>query len=630
MADDKLFPESGDQTPTGGHPGQSLDQAAGAAAYVESAADSGGIDLGGLLAPSPEGPVSADPFPLDPFPAEPAPAAAKPAPAPPRSGSKKTSAPPPPAPASDFPEDALGAAGPAVSVPGPTPEKSGGPMVIFVTLSTFWHWFWSKFTAIPPLDDIFDRLLMGLGLQRKPGSMLRRANALAQKGRLVEAVRFYRDLLTLRPLAVAGYDGLGRAYFRMGLSEEANREFGIAESLERLLHNRDDLEAAASLALGFLERKQAKIAVSMIEPVLIAHFYSPGNRDLLKAMGRVYTELRANKKTYQIYSAGLAQHPDDYEFHISKGEAEVRAGNLAEGERLIHWGQVMKRLRENPRDAKAKMAMGEMYLKEQKTEEGLKALREAAIIQPDNVGLRWRLFNLYQKQGNYDESLKYFLEVMALEPDNEDLQYRLADFYRRNNHRDEALVICRTLTSQHPREPRPHALLGEILVEMGSFEEGQKMKELAQTLECGLKASPNHQDTVQFMKYLFRTGQNEEGREWLERGLAKWPYHGELVLTKVKLLYQEYRYQEAMALLKRLISVKPDVAEPHIWIAMCHQRLGDNMGALAESQLATRLAPKSYTAHKVLGDILKEQKKLSQANAAYEVAEMMRQVSAKK
>jgi Tfp pilus assembly protein PilF len=81
--------------------------------------------------------------------------------------------------------------------------------------------------------------------------------------------------------------------------------------------------------------------------------------------------------------------------------------------------------------------------------------------------------------------------------------------------------------------------------------------------------------------------------------------------------------------LKRLISVKHDMAEPHMWIAMCYQRLGNHMAALAEAQLATRLAPKSFTSHKVLGDILKEQKKISQANAAYEVADMIRLTNTK-
>lgn len=632
MADDKLFPESQtntdqlfqDQPQAGGAP---LDPAAGASVYLESAADSGEINLDDL-SPFPPPEASTPPKIASPAKSKGPKAASKPKPADPKGRLAAQPAP-------DFPSEALNlsASGTAAGAPGTAspaatiPAADQGRMtIIFVGLKSFWEWLWSKIAAIPPIDDIFDRILFSLGLQRRPGGMLRRANTLAHKGRLAEAVKWYRDYLALRPLSVAGYDGLGRVYFRMGLSEEADREFVIADSMERILHNRDDIDAAAALAEAFLERKQAKISVSLIEPVLIAHFYTPGNSQLLKTMGRVYTEMRSTKKMYQVYEAGLAQYPDDYEFHILKGNAEIKMGNVAEGERLIRWGRLMKKLKENPRDANAKMAMGEIFIKEQKQDEGLRQLREAAALLPDNPGIRWRLFNLYQKQGNYEESLKYFLEIAAMEPDNEDLKYRLADFYRKNKHREEALSIYEEMADKHPREPKPRALMGDLMNEMGNFEEGQQMKELAQTLECGLKANPDHKETVRFMKYLFSIGANEEARQWLERGLAKWPYHGELVLTKVKLLYNEYRYKDAVGLLKRLISVKPDVAEPHIWIAMCYQRLGDNMAALAESQLATRLAPKSYTAHKVLGDILKEQKKLSQANAAYEVAEMMRHV----
>ena len=627
MADNKLSNPFEEQSQAGGAP---LDQAAGASAYMEAAADNSEINLDDLLG-TPAGPAPAVPAGsqdqgisgLE------APTAVPPAgPVPPKADFGGLNAAAAPADtASDFPKEALKA--PSVPAGKNDGQESGGEKthntIIIVTIQNFFQWLWSKVKGIPPLDDIFDLILSALGLQRKPGSMLRRANALAHKGRLVEAIQWYRNLLALRPLSIPGYDGLGRVYFRMGLAEEANREFTIADSLERILHNRDDIEAAASLAQAFLERKQPKIAVSLVEPVLVAHFYSPNNSDLLKAMGRVYTELRANKKMYQVYQAGLSQYPNDYEFYVLKGEAEKKLGNLAEGDRLIRWGRLMKRLKENPNDANAKMAVGELCLKEQKIEDGLHALKEAAALQPQNTGVRWRLFNLYQKQGEYDDSLKYLLEIVALDPENEELQYRLADFYRKNKHKDEALTIYRELADKHPRDPKPHALMGEVLAEMGSFEEGQKMADLAQTLEGGLKANPDHKETVRFMKYLFNTGQYDEGLKLLERGLGKWPYHGELVLTKVRLLYNEYRYKEAVALLKPLISIKPDMAEPHIWVAMCYQRLGDNMAALAEAQLATRLAPKSYTAHKVLGDILKEQKKLSQANAAYEVAEMMRQ-----
>lgn len=609
MADDKLFNDNKD-APAGGL--RFPDPATGASTYMEKAADSGEIDLDDLLSPPDQPPLRSE---LQGFVKKPEPAG-HPVPNQAAGGL-----------ASDFPEAAL--SGGAAAAPAPESPK-GGRTIIYNSFYGFFGWFRGLWSAIPPLEDIFDSILASLGLQRKPASMLRRAHVLAHKGRLVEAISRYREVLLLRPLTISAYDGLGRAYFRMGLTEEADREFTIADSLERILHNRDDIEAAASLASAFLERKQPKISVSLIEPVLIAHFYSPNNRELLKAMGRVYTELRASKKMYQVLSAGLAQHPEDYEFYIMKGNAEIKLGNISVGERLIRQGRLMKKLKENPEDASAKMALGELLIKDDRIEEGMRRLREAAQVDVKNTGVRWRLFHLDMKQKNPNEALKYLLEIIDIEPENEELQYRLAEFYRRHHHKEEAVDIYRALIDRHPRDPRPHSLLGETLNELGSFEEGQRMKVLAQTLEGGLKANPDHKETVAFMKYLFSTGQTEEANEWLERGLARWPYHGELVLTKVKQLYNEYRYKEAVAMLKGLIATKPNVAEPHIWIAMCYQRLGDNMAALAEAQLATRLAPKSFTAHKVLGDVLKEQKKLSQANAAYEVAEMMRHAHERK
>jgi tetratricopeptide (TPR) repeat protein len=482
----------------------------------------------------------------------------------------------------------------------------------------------SLWKRIPPLEDIFDMCLTAMGFQRKAGSMLRRAQSLAAKGRHAEAIKWFKYILYLRPLTIAAYDGLGRVYFRMGLTEEANREFTIADSLERLVNNRDDLDAACSLAKALLEHKQAKMAVSLLEPVLIAHFYHPNNSDLFKKMGLLYAELRATKKLYQVYEAGLIQHPDEHEFYILKGNLDIKLGRVAEGEKLIRWGRLMGRLKENPADVNANMAFGEMCIKENKIPEGLSHLKEAAVLSPENSGIRWRLFNLYQKQGQFNEALRYFLEVVAIEPDNEELLYKLADFYRKNHHFDEALEIFRKLSAKHPREPRPRAMMSNVLSDMGQLDEAQNFKTLADTLTIGLKPEPDHRETVIFMKYLFSINQNEEAKEWLNRGLVKWPYHGELIITKVKILYNEYRYKEAVNLLKRLISVKHDMAEPHMWVALCYQRLGNHMAALAEAQLATRLAPKSFTCHKVLGDILKEQKKISQAHAAYEVADMIR------
>ena len=166
--------------------------------------------------------------------------------------------------------------------------------------------------------------------------------------------------------------------------------------------------------------------------------------------------------------------------------------------------------------------------------------------------------------------------------------------------------------------------MARSLGDLGQKDEAEKAQELANTLAIGLKEEPGHREFVTFIKRLFSVNANKEAAEWLGRGLARWPCRVRLIMTKAKILRDECRYKEAVNPLKRLISAKRGVAEPHMWMALCCQRMSDNMAALAEAQLAARIAPKSRAAHKVLGDILKERKKLSQASAACEVADMIR------
>ncbi|MEW5723838.1 MAG: tetratricopeptide repeat protein, partial [Thermodesulfobacteriota bacterium] len=116
----------------------------------------------------------------------------------------------------------------------------------------------------------------------------------------------------------------------------------------------------------------------------------------------------------------------------------------------------------------------------------------------------------------------------------------------------------------------------------------------------------------------------EDAENKLEEFLLKWPDSHDLKVIHGRILFKNGNYLEALGILKEVAQAREDWAEPHIWMAMAYQRLGDSMSALAEGQLATRLAPKSHTAHRVLGDILREQKKFSMAENAYEMAENLR------
>lgn len=518
---------------------------------------------------------------------------------------------------------------------GGEPAAAGGPAQGGVPKSFYRRWlaFWSQVAAwrreLPNLADIYVWLLSLFGFRLKPEKLLRYAHSLAIREKWPEAIAAFNQVIALRPLNIMARNSLGQVYHHLGRTEQAETELAIAASLEILIVDRNNLEAAAKLARALVKKGRPREAVSLVEPILAAHLFSPGNFELLKAMAEVYQLTHHKKKEAQVYQAGLAQYPKEADFYLLQGEMALKDSNILEGERLLTVGRILSRLSVNPNDVGALTSLGELYVSENRLKDGLPLLARAAGLEPHNIGLRWRLFNLHQKSQEAEEALKYLLEIVALRPDDEEIQYRLADFYRKNQGLEQALAIYRDLAKAHPFDPRPHEALGATMTEAGEFEKGQEYLELAKILGYGLKPRPNHRESVAFMKFLFNSGHNKQGWEWLEKALLKWPYSGELLLTKIKILYARGHYQEAVSLIKRLLSVKNDSAEAHMWLALCHQRKGNNLAAVSEAQLAARLAPKSFTVHQVLGDILKEQKKLSPANAAYEAASMLRKSAAK-
>lgn len=131
--------------------------------------------------------------------------------------------------------------------------------------------FWSKLRAWwrnpPTLSDIYVWFLALFGLRLKPEQLLRRAHSLAIREKWGEAVAAYQQVIVFRPLNTVAYDSLGQVYRHLGLTEKAEVEFTIANSLVALIADRNNLEAAAQLVKAMVVRGQPKEVISLVEPV---------------------------------------------------------------------------------------------------------------------------------------------------------------------------------------------------------------------------------------------------------------------------------------------------------------------------------------------------------------------------
>lgn len=432
-----------------------------------------------------------------------------------------------------------------------------------------------------------------LSMGTSPEALVKKAGDLAAKEDIMGAADAYKEALSKDPAFVPAYDGLGKMYFRMGFRDEADREFIIADGLEKLENTLDDVEAGVKMGRALLDKGLIALAVTKLEPMLEKH---PRRPELLKVMAICYKALEDADRARELFRTGLDLRPTDVDFYLQLSGLEIRAGNRKEGEDLTNTARLLAGCASDPNDEISRYNLGQRFFDRDLFDEAAVYLRQAVEIVPAYLDAWVLLGQTYRQLGLEPASVDALKQASRLAPD----------------------------------DPRPQRALAEVYHEMGRFSESRSAKEVASILEGGGTETKDPQKAARFLKYLLSIGKTEKCRTRLNRFLAQWPDSPELRLIHGRLLFKDNLYQEALDVLKGIAEEKENLAEPHIWMAMAYQRLGNTMSALAEGQLAIRLAPKSHVAHKIMGDIYREQKKFNMAENAYEVAENIREAKDKK
>ncbi len=441
--------------------------------------------------------------------------------------------------------------------------------------------------------NLFTWLLTVLGLGKSAAVLVKKADGMAAKEDVMAAVEAYKEAQGSDPEFVAAYDGLGKLFFRMGFRDEADREFAIADGLEALGNDPNNVEAAVKMGRAFMDKGLNSLSIRYLEPLLANH---PHNTDLLKVLGLNYRNTDELKKGRECLRAGLDLRPCDPDFYMYLGQLEIKAGNKAEAENLLNISRLLSKALADPLDAQS----------------------------------RHELMRYFAARGLHNEAAEYGRQALQIAPENAEAWLYLAEVYQTQGLDPAALDALNQAARLLPEDPRPHKALGTLLHKMGRFADARSAKELAQVLEGGQDGPMDAQQAARYVKLLLGRGKQQEAEKRLEDYVRRWPESQDLLLLQGRALFKKKHFKEAAIILSQVAQEKEGWAEPHIWLAMCYQQMGDKMSALAEGQLAIRLAPKSHVAHKVLGDIYREQKKFSMAENAYEMAENLKASQKKK
>jgi tetratricopeptide (TPR) repeat protein len=237
-------------------------------------------------------------------------------------------------------------------------------------------------------------------------------NALAQIGRVQEAMDRYQQALRIKPDYAEAEYNWAVALDKLGRVQEAIPHYEQVVRLEP-----DDAEAQNNLAVILGQAGRIEDAIRHWEQALKI---KPDFAEAHFNWGNVL--LRAGKlpEAAGQYEQALQIKPDLAEAHYNLGNVFLQAGRLPEA--VGHYGQA---LRIKPDFVLAHINLGMAVDQLGRTTEAIQHCEQALRIQPDLVLAHINLGIALARVGRADEATEHLDKVLRLEPDSAEAHYDL-------------------------------------------------------------------------------------------------------------------------------------------------------------------------------------------------------------
>ena len=222
----------------------------------------------------------------------------------------------------------------------------------------------------------------------------------------------------------------------------------------------------------------------------------------------------------------------------------------------------------------AHLNLGNVCIKEKKTDEAIQQYRKALKIHSNYADAHYNLGIALGLQGRYDEAIKEYSTVLRLEEDHWRARFCLADALAKTGQLDEAISHYQKLIQAHPDDAEVYNNFALALAKKG------KTNEAIEYYNKCLKINP---DSVEVL--------NNLGNALLEQG----------------------EFGRAVAHFKKALSLKPSFAETHYNLANVLRQMGQIDEAAVYYREALQLIPDNVDAYYGLGLVLTQQKKYDEA-----------------
>jgi tetratricopeptide (TPR) repeat protein len=324
-------------------------------------------------------------------------------------------------------------------------------------------------------------------------STLDTAQALHLQGRLAEAERLYRQVLSREPDAILALGGLGALAYQHGRADEAASLFARGVVIRP---QEPGFHANLGEALRLLKRFDE--ADGHIRRALEL---DPGLPDAWNTRGLLAQDRGRHAEAEQAFRAAIRLRPGFAAAYINLGHALCESGraddavealrtalrlephhpgaltNLAkvlietdDPERLDEAEALCRRALDlAPRLGQAINNLGNVLRLQGRLEEAMACYRQALQREPRRVAPRHNIGRLLQERGRYDEAAREYREAEALEPDPARFHAHCGSLAAEREDYDEAEREYRLAVAADPGSAAAHLGLGLALLDAGQL-----------------------------------------------------------------------------------------------------------------------------------------------------------------
>lgn len=323
------------------------------------------------------------------------------------------------------------------------------------------------------------------------------ANAYEKSGQYAAASDVWARVIARRP-APEEYDRLVETLWKAGAMDEAIRALRGWQQLE-------PFNPLVAYRLGlFLAADHPEEALSQLtEAVRLKPEYAADLEVMQRAfaladlnaddgyrytvIGRALANLNEWDLAARAFLKATQANPTYAEAWALLGEAHLQLGQDGSAE-------LEKALEINPNSVLSRALMALYLGRNQRWDEAIEQLQQAARLEPDRAVWRIEIGNLYAQKGDLIAAQKEFQAAIDLEPRNAQTWYAMASFSYQYAFDLEQTgePAAREVLAINEKDARGNDLLGAILVELGKGADGEKYLMRAQELNPGLAEAHLH------------------------------------------------------------------------------------------------------------------------------------------